>query len=156
AHKPEIVKREDNGDAAPGQRCHDVRRQTRQVMYVGHVWLEFTDQTVRYSVYRGIPVRLFERASLAERVVDPGDREPFSHFASKGVLVARRILLARQDQHLVAMAFAQRARVLVRVDFAAALGHRWKPVNDDEDTHQTVLDRSALQPRAADRPPQYC
>src|SRR5256885_1379244 len=61
AHQPEIVKREDNGDAAPGQRSHDVRRQARQVMYVGHVWLEFTDQTVRYSVYRGIPVRLFER-----------------------------------------------------------------------------------------------
>src|SRR3989454_675041 len=43
----------------------------------------------------------------------------------------------------------------VRVDLGAALRGRRKSVHDDEDPHQTILDRNGFQPLIADSAPRY-
>ena len=66
-----------------------------------------------------------------------------------------RILLACQNQHLVTELLAQRERMGPRVDLAAALGERRKPVNNHKDPHYTNPARNGFQPRTADKAPRY-
>ena len=144
AQQPVVVQRVDDGDAARRQHVHDLRRQARQVVHVRDVRPPLVDEPRGDAGDGRVAVRLLEAGGRAERVVDPRHAQAVARLDAHVVVRPRRVLLARQHEHVVAAALAQRARVMVGVDLAAALRVRRETVRDDQHAHQTARQRTGL------------
>jgi hypothetical protein len=137
-HQPVIVQRDEAGNATVGERSHDRRRETSQVMDVRHVRPKAVDQAARDGADDVVPICLLERARLAEGVVHSDDAKAVELLGADVVLGAARILLACQHQDLVAAELMERDGMGMGVDFAAALCSWGKPVDDDQDLHRLI------------------
>src|SRR5262249_26380538 len=151
--EPVIVQGEHDRHTAIGERSHDAGGKTCQMMDVRGVRPNLVDDARGHRVDRGVLVRFLEGVRISECVVDPRDRQTTARLASNAVVRPRRILLARQHRHLVAVTGRQRERMFVRVDLAAALSRWRKPMDDYEEAHQTILNRTGFHRRDADKPP---
>ena len=123
-------------------------------MDVRDVRPEAVDQPRGCRIDCGVAVRLFKRARVAERVVDRRDSQAVTHFRANGVFGPRRVRFPRENEDIVAL-LEQGTGVRLGVDFRAAESGRREAVDDDQNPHQTPLDRDSRQPLAADSAPEY-
>ena len=105
AQQPVVVQRVDDGDAARRQHVHDVGRQARQVVHVRHVGPPLVDEPRRDRARSpGCDRTPRSWSDRAERVVDPRHAQAVARLDPHVVFGPRRILLARQHEHVVAAA----------------------------------------------------
>ena len=105
ADQPVIVEREEAGHAAFRERADDGGGETGEMVNVRDVRPEVIDQPRRDGADCLVPIGVFERARVAERVVHPRDLEAVVRFGTNGVLSAAWILLACEHEDLVAKDF---------------------------------------------------
>src|SRR5947207_367263 len=155
ADEPVVMQREEARNAAFRERPDDRRGEAGEMVDVRDVGPEVVDEPRRDGAERLVPIRVFVRARVAERVVHPRDVKAVARFGPNRVLSTVWILIARQDEDLVAKGLPKRPGMCVRVDLGAALCGRRESMRHDEDPHQTILDRNGFQPLTADSAPRY-
>ena len=149
------MQRDDARNAAFGERGHDRRRETSEMVDVSGVRLEIVDRPGRDAGDRVVLVGFRKRTSASKRVVDADDPQPVALLGADVVFGAVPVVVTRQHQHLVAVPPVQCERVRTCIEFGAALRNGWKAMNDEHDAHQAILDRRRFSPRAAELPPRY-
>src|SRR5205814_9234862 len=122
--KPVMLERDEAGNVTVGERSNNGRRKTGKVMNVRDIRPEVVDDAAGDGADLFVQVCLLERARAAERVVHPDDAQAVALLGANIVFGPARILVAGEDDDLVAEMTPQRARGCMRVGLGDGLSGR--------------------------------